>query len=121
MLVMSVLRKELRLVSSTGYLILKGAEVNVELQCLVASGGVDIFQKSNIGWPQQLPTEKVLKSVKIGFLMFHSTKMDQYWSFSARDDPTIRIRKFLDEIGLWRLMRPVKLKRLTRLMRHKRF
>ena len=43
----------------------------VELRCLVASGGVDIrvssttFQKSNIGCPQQPPTEKVLKSVKI--------------------------------------------------------
>ena len=41
-----------------------------EIWCLVASGGVDIwvswpsFQKSNIGWPQQPPAEKVLKSVK---------------------------------------------------------
>ena len=42
----------------------------VEIWCLVALGGVDIwvswpsFQKSNIGWPQQPLAEKVLKSVK---------------------------------------------------------
>jgi hypothetical protein len=38
-----------------------------KIGCLVASGGLDIwvssicFQKSNISWPQQPPTEKVLK------------------------------------------------------------
>ena len=38
-----------------------------ELWCLVASGGLEFcvsstsFQKSNIGWPQQPPTEKLLK------------------------------------------------------------
>ena len=37
----------------------------IELWCLVASGGLDIcisstsFQGNDIGWPQQLPTEKV--------------------------------------------------------------
>ena len=42
----------------------------VEIWCLVASGGVDIwvswpsFQRSYFGWPQQPPAEKVLKSVK---------------------------------------------------------
>ena len=42
----------------------------VELLCLVASWGLEIwvsstsFQKSNIGWPQQPPTEIVLISVK---------------------------------------------------------
>ena len=42
----------------------------LELRWLVASGVVDIwvsstsFQKSNIGWPQQPPTEIVLISVK---------------------------------------------------------
>ena len=40
----------------------------IELWCLVGSGGLEIwvlstsFQKSDIGWPQQPPTEKVLKS-----------------------------------------------------------
>ena len=39
----------------------------LELGCLVASGGLDFcvsstsFQKNDIGWPQQPPTEKVLK------------------------------------------------------------
>ena len=48
-----------------------------EIWCLVASGGYDFcvsstsFQKSNIGWPQQPPTEKMLKFN----LIFHdSTK-----------------------------------------------
>ena len=48
-----------------------------ELWCLVASGGYDFcvsstrFQKSNKGWPQQPPTEKLLKFN----LIFHdSTK-----------------------------------------------
>ena len=52
---------------------LKGRRINnfIESWCLVASGGLGIwvsstsFQKSNIGWPQQPPTEKVLISVKI--------------------------------------------------------
>ena len=41
----------------------------VELWCLVTSRGLEIwvsstsFQKSNISWPQQSPTGKVLKSV----------------------------------------------------------
>ena len=41
--------------------------ISFKLGCLVASGGLDIwvsstcFQKSNFGWPQQPPTEKVLK------------------------------------------------------------
>ena len=38
----------------------------IEIWCLVASGGLDIcvsstsFQKNDISWPQQPPTEKVL-------------------------------------------------------------
>ena len=66
---------------------LKGRRINnfIELWCLVASGGVDIlvsstsFQKSNIGWPQQPPKERVPDiSKKIGFLMIHSTKRDWF-------------------------------------------
>ena len=46
---------------------LKGRRINnfVESWCLVGSGGMDIlvsstsFQKSNIGWPQQPPNERV--------------------------------------------------------------
>ena len=52
---------------------LRGRRINnfLESWCLVASGGLGIwvsstsFQKSNIGWPQQPPTEKLLISVKI--------------------------------------------------------
>ena len=52
---------------------LRGRRINnfLELWCLVASGGLGFwvlstsFQKSNIGWPQQPPTEKVPISVKI--------------------------------------------------------
>ena len=41
--------------------------------------------------------------------------------FGARNDLTIRIRKFFDEIGLQRLMRPMRLQRLMRSMRLQRF
>ena len=48
-----------------------------ELWCLGASGGLDFcvssisFQKSNIGWPQQPPTEKLLK---LNMIFHDSTK-----------------------------------------------
>ena len=80
----------------------------VELWCLVASRGVDIwvsstsFQKSNIRWPQQPPTERVPEISK---------KMDSWWSIpqkgtgfdhlGARDDPNIRISNFLMKWGCW--------------------
>ena len=37
--------------------------------------------------------------------------------FGVRDDPTIRFRKFFDEIRLYRLLRSVRLQRLMRSMR----
>ena len=46
-----------------------------DLWCLGASGGLEFyvsstcFQKSNIGWPHQPPTEKLLKFS----LMFHDS------------------------------------------------
>jgi hypothetical protein len=48
---------------------LRGRRINnfIKLWCLVASRGLEIcvsstsFQKNDIGWPQQPPTEKVLK------------------------------------------------------------
>ena len=62
-------------------LALRGTRINnfVELWCLVASGGLEIwvsqisFQKNNIGCPQQPPAEKMLKSVKIWIFdhLFH--------------------------------------------------
>ena len=47
--------------------VLRGRRINnfIDLWCLVASGGADIcvlstsFQKNDIGWPQQPPTERV--------------------------------------------------------------
>ena len=48
-----------------------------EIWCLVASGGFDFcvsstsFQKSNIGWPQQPPTEKF---PKLNLIFHDSTK-----------------------------------------------
>ena len=68
---------------------LRGRKSNnfAELWCLVASRGLDIwvswtsFQKSNISWPQQPPTEKVLKfnmifhdSTKKFFVSKHQNK-----------------------------------------------
>ena len=80
------------------------------------------FQKSNIAWPQQPPTEKVQNI---------SEKLDFWWSipqtrasighFGARDDQTIMTRNFLEEIGLVRLVRPMRLPRLLRSMRLQRF
>ena len=60
-----------------------------QLWCLGASGGLDFcvsstsFQKSNIGWPQQPPTEKLLKfkikfqgSMQIFFFLKHQNKAE---------------------------------------------
>ena len=49
--------------------------------------------------------------------LFH--KKGPVGHFGARDDPIIRIRKFLGEIGLLRLWRPVRLQRLMRLQSFK--
>ena len=56
---------------------IEGSIFFFELWCIVGSGGLEIWvlscssKKSNIGWPQQLPTERVLKSN----IIFHdSTK-----------------------------------------------
>ena len=52
-----------------------------ELWCVGASGGLEFcvsstsFQKSNIGWPQQPPTEKVLKFN----LIFHDSTKNKYF------------------------------------------
>jgi hypothetical protein len=41
--------------------------------------------------------------------------------FGASDDQSIRIRKFFEDIGLKRPLRPVRLQRMPRLMRPPRF
>ena len=86
-----------------------------------ASGGADIcvsstsFQKNDIGWPQQPPTERV---------SIISEKLDFWWSIlqkgtvighlGARDDQTIMISRFFDEIRLLRSSRPLRSLRLQR-------
>ena len=93
---------------------LRGRRINnfVEFWCLVASGGLDIwvsstsFQKSNIGWPQQPPKERVPDISK---------KLDFWWSIpqkgtglehlGARDDLTISISIFFGEMRLLRSLR----------------
>ena len=65
-------------------LALRGRRINnfIELWCLVASGGLEIcvsstsFQKNDIGWPQQPPTEKVLKFNMI----FHDSTPKNFFS-----------------------------------------
>ena len=80
------------------------------------------FQKSNIAWPQQPPTEKVPNiSEKLDFWWSIPQKGTSIGNFGARDDQTIMIRNFLEEIGLVRLVRPMRLPRLLRSMRLQRF
>ena len=58
-----------------------------KLQFLGALGGYDFcvsstsFQKSNLGWPQQPPTENTLYiyQLTIGFLIIPYTKRNLYW------------------------------------------
>ena len=74
-----------------------------ELWCLGASGGLEFyfsstsFQKSNIGWPQQLPTEKELKFNMI----FHDSTKKVIFSknqnkaeFKNLDDSKVLSRNF---------------------------
>ena len=105
---------------------LRGRRIHnfIELWCLVGSGGLDIcvsstnFQKINIGWPQQPPTEKVSNI---------SEKLDCWWSIpqkgtgighlGARDDPTIMFSNFFDEMRLSRSLRSLRLLRLLMSLR----
>ena len=63
-----------------------------------------IFQKSNIGWPQQPPTERISdSSKKLDFWRKIPQKGPSIGCFGARDDLTIRIRKIFGENGFLRL------------------
>ena len=67
-------------------------------------GTTTIFQKNNIGWPQQPQSEKVSDiSKKLGFWWAISQKGASIEHFGARDEPIIWSRKFFGEIGLLRL------------------
>ena len=68
---------------------LRGRRIHnfIELWCLVDSGGLEIlvssthFQKSNIDWPQQPPTERVLKF----HMIFHdSTKTKLFSKYQSK-------------------------------------
>jgi hypothetical protein len=86
---------------------LRDRMINVYLKfgCLVASGGVDIwvssicFQKSNIDWPQQPPTEKVLEFN----IIFHDSTPQLFFSkhknkaeFKCLDDSEVLSSDFPD-------------------------
>ena len=59
------------------------------------------FQKSNIGWPQQPPTEMVpYISESLDFWWTIPQKMTNTGHFDAIDDQTIGIRKFFEKIRL---------------------
>jgi hypothetical protein len=64
----------------------------------------------------------VLKSVRNWIFddPFHQ-KWTSIGHFGARDDPIFIIRKFFDELGLQRLLRPLSLQRPMRSLRLQRF
>ena len=82
---------------------LSGRGINnfIEVWFLVASGGVEIcvssnsFQKNDIGWPQQPPTERVSDvGEKLDFWWSITKKGASVGHFGAGEDPTIRITSF---------------------------
>ena len=56
------------------------------------------FQKDNLGWPHQRPTEKV--PILMKNLIFDDPFLIIIGHFVARDDPTLRVRKFFVETGI---------------------
>ena len=93
----------------------------IKLWCLVGSRGLEIwvasisFQKSNIGWPHQPPTERV--SVKLDFWWSISQKGTGISHSGARDDLIIRLNKICDEMRLLKSLRPLRLLRPLRPLR----
>ena len=92
------------------------------------SGGYDIwflstsFQKSNIGWPQQPPTERMSDiSEKLDFLWSIPQKGSGIDHLGAKDDQNIRISNFCDEMRLLKSLRPLRLLRPLRTLRLQRF
>ena len=79
------------------------------------------FQKSDIGWPQQPPTERVSDICKTSdflcSILQNGTNIDH---LSSRDDQTIRISKYFDEMRLLRSLRPSRLLRSLRSSRLQR-
>ena len=88
----------------------------------MASGGADIcvssssYQKNDIGWPQQPPTERVSDiSEKFDFLRSIPQKGIGSGHLGARDYQTIRISEVFDEM---RLPRSLRLQRFLGLENH---
>ena len=80
------------------------------------------FLKNNKGWPQQPPTERVPNiSEKLDFWGSNPQQGTCVGHFGGKDDQTIRIRKFFEKKGLYRLLRPARLQRTLRSMRLQRF
>ena len=82
---------------------LRGRKINnfIELWFLVASEGLGIcvsptsFQKNDIGWPQQPPTERLSDiNEKLDFWWSILQKRDFIGHLGARDDQIIMISKF---------------------------
>jgi hypothetical protein len=109
---------------------LRGQRINnfLELWCLVALGGLDFcvsstsFQNNGIGWPQQPPTKRVSDISKNWIFddPFHKNGL-VIGHLGARDDQTIRISNFFDEMRLSRSLRSLRLLRPLRLLRLQRF
>ena len=100
----------------------------IELWFIVDSGGLEIwvsstsFQKSNIGWPHQPPTERVSNiSKKLDFWWSIPQKGTVFDHLGARDDLTISISNSFDEMRLSMSLRPLRLLRLKRSLRLQRF
>ena len=109
---------------------LRGRKISnfIELWFLVASGGLGIcvsstsFQKNYIGWPQQPPTERVSDiNEKIDFWWSIPQKGTGIGHLGARDEHTIRVSSFFDEMRLSRSLRPLRLLRPLRSLRLQRF
>ena len=109
---------------------LRGRRTNnfIEIWCLVASGGLHFcvsstsFQKINIGWPQQPPTERVSDiSTILDFWWYIAQNGTGIDHLGAWTDQTIRISKIFDEMRLLRSLRPLRLLRPLRSLRLHRF
>ena len=108
--------------------VVEGSIFFFNLWCLVGSGGWDFcvsstsFQKNDIGWPQQPSTERVSDiSEKLDFWPSIPQKGTGSGHLGARDDQTIRISIFFDEMRLSRSMRPLRLLRPLWSLRLQRF
>ena len=81
-------------------------------------GITTIFKKSFISWPQQHPTERVPDiSEKLDFWRSIPFQGVSIGHIGARDNLTIRISNFFDEMRLLRSLRPLRLLRSLRSLR----